>query len=164
MTWIIHKNREIERDLMSWTSPWKDWRKAVTVKHQVSFINVADTVFFKSRLVLRKVPRPRREKGHSVRRWLCGTRAVLWSLFSEYLINSSACVFFSPSLGIVVLGINRAYGKNALSKNLVKMVSVKVKRLFLMWRYSVDTYLKWILSFPSLPSVFWFSCRKLWIL
>ena len=29
--------------------------------------------------------------------------------------------------GIVVLGINRAYGKNSLSKNLIKMVSVKIK-------------------------------------
>lgn len=36
-----------------------------------------------------------------------------------------------------MLGINRAYAKNSFSKNLVKMVSVKIKLLIIL-RYNVD--------------------------
>lgn len=46
-----------------------------------------------------------------------------------------------------MLGINRAYGKNSLSKNLLKMVSVRLSCLFLILRYTVDMILK-VIFFP----------------
>lgn len=61
-----------------------------------------------------------------------------------------------------MLGINRAYAKNSLSKNLVKMVSVKVNLFASNIKInSIDINLKMI--FP-LPSLFLFSCQKLWML
>lgn len=36
---------------------------------------------------------------------------------------TESCNFFVLHTGIVVLGINRAHAKNALNKNLIKMVS-----------------------------------------
>lgn len=63
-----------------------------------------------------------------------------------------------------MLGINRAYGKNSLSKNLLKMVSVRLSCLLLILRYIVVMILKMIFSpFSSFPSLLWFSFQKLWM-
>lgn len=58
-----------------------------------------------------------------------------------------------------MLGINRAYGKNSLSKNLLKMVSVRLSCLLLILRYIVDMILKvifplFLLSPPYFGLVF----------
>uniref|UniRef100_A0A452UNS7 AU RNA binding methylglutaconyl-CoA hydratase n=1 Tax=Ursus maritimus TaxID=29073 RepID=A0A452UNS7_URSMA len=65
------------------------------------------------------------------------------------LTNSDACavLFFFP-LGIVVLGINRAYAKNSFSKNLIKMLSKAVDAL------KSDKKVRTIIVRSEVPGIF----------
>lgn len=63
-----------------------------------------------------------------------------------------------------MLGINRAYGKNSLSKNLLKMVSeIKLFASNTKMHCCHDLENDFFFPFSSFPSLLWFSFQKLWM-
>lgn len=63
-----------------------------------------------------------------------------------------------------MLGINRAYGKNSLSKNLLKMVSeIKLFTSNTKMHCCHDLENDFFSPFSSFPSLLWFSFQKLWM-